>query len=150
MAVFFLNVVPQLLEKSWTARGNSQQYPDAPLLQRRARTTLQRAQTHKWLFLSFFFRRQKLEMLPPFPNQGMIKKKKSSSALSSWLSPPSSLSLTGFPRTSLTLTCITASFHLPSLTSFNWRINLSTCHQFSTTYYSTNYQVAPAYIQLCI
>lgn len=106
--------------------------------------------TNDSFFLSFFFRRQKLEMLPPFPNQGMIKKKKSSSALSSWLSPPSSLSLTGFPRTSLTLTCITASFHLPSLTSFNWRINLSTCHQFSTTYYSTNYQVAPAYIQLCI
>lgn len=152
MAVFFLNVVPQLLEKSWTARGNSQQYPDAPLLQRRARTTLQRAQTHKWLFLSFFFRRQKLEMLPPFPNQGMIKKKKNHPPL--WVvdcpRPLLSLSLTGFPRTSLTLTCITASFHLPSLTSFNWRINLSTCHQFSTTYYSTNYQVAPAYIQLCI
>lgn len=107
--------------------------------------------TNDSFFLSFFGGRSWRCFLL-FQTKEWLKKKKNHPPL--WAvdcpRPLLSLSLTGFPRTSLTLTCITASFHLPSLTSFNWRINLSTCHQFSTTYYSTNYQVAPAYIQLCI
>lgn len=82
--------------------------------------------TNDSFFLSFFGGRSWRCFLL-FQTKEWLKKKKII-LRSEQLTVPAlfSLSLTGFPRTSLTLTCITASFHLPSLTSFNWRINLST------------------------